>query len=115
MNKEYLDRLSDMTIEEFDAIDDAHEFSETYKVKKQRLICEYQAKEKKARRWLGMPKAAAVTLICLLSTGTVFAAAKLIHLNAERKSAYSVEVQMTKEDPSETEAESAQASEDSEV
>ncbi len=102
MNKEYLDHLSDMTIEEFDAVDETHEFSDTYKMKKQRLIREYQAKEKKARRWLGMPKAAAVALICLLSTGTVFAATKLIHLNAERKSAYSVEVQMTKEDPSET-------------
>ena len=97
MNKEYLDHLSDMKIEEFDAISDEHAFSDTFRMEQKRLIRTYREKERRSRKFLGLPKVAAAALICLLGAGTAYAAVHLIHLEAEKKAQYSVEVQMEKE------------------
>lgn len=88
--------LWDMSIDEFDSIDDSHEFSERYKRKKRRLLSglkDIEALKNKADaeedfivvRKSGFRTAAVVAAAVLLIPTTVFAAARLYEIRVTQK------------------------------
>lgn len=61
-----------MSIEEFDEIQEEHEFSDVYKIKKRKLIKKYREGAVFMNKTSGV--AAAIVGLCILSAGTIYAA-----------------------------------------
>ena len=87
----------EITIEEFDAITEDHEFSNAYKARKAGLIRQYKAKRSSHKHLIGLPPAAAAAVIFGLCTVTAFAGVGIYRFVVNQKSAYSVEAGLSTE------------------
>ena len=90
MRNQY-DTFPEISIEEFDAITEDHEFSNTYKARKRGLIRKYQRKAEPGKKLFGLTPAAAAAMIFGLCTVTAFAGVSIYQFVVQQKSAYSME------------------------
>lgn len=90
MRNQY-ETFPEITIEEFDAIQEDHEFSGSYQAKKRGLIRRYEQKATRRRRLFGLPPAAAAAMVLGLCTVTAFAGVSVYQFVVKQKSTYSVE------------------------
>ena len=84
-------KFPDWDLEEFDAIQEDHVFSMDYQKRKKKLIKACQNK-RTFHKPFGMSTAAAVALVCVLGSVTVFAATGLYRFIINKSSSHSAEV-----------------------
>ncbi len=93
-------RDKEFSFEDFDRIDDNHEFTERYLERKEELIRKYSV-ERRHDGWRPLSVVAAVTLMIAVCTVTVYASIKLYRLSAEPQGRYSYELKLEKENTGE--------------